>query len=93
MAWWIGYAEGRGMEVYLPPACPLLKAHDYGRNQGTGPVSREQVQQRFAQIGKAQSDAAAQLNKLAGHREELIWWSNYLEQAGHAPPGAPKPGG
>lgn len=91
-AWWIGYCRGLGIDVYLPMGCPLLSGPLYGQGEDVFPgVTWDLVENRFAEIRKAQSDSAARLNNLGGHLEEAVYWRNLMEKARVGPIAKPAP--
>lgn len=49
MAYWIGIADGAGIEIILPQGCPLVKGPLYGY-EGYDHMPREAVLQYFAEI-------------------------------------------
>jgi len=71
LTYWLGIAEGRGVEVYLPPACGLLKGKLYGY-EGGKMIERLFFEERFkilaekfAHVDSAWKTKAAEVKYLA----------------------------
>ena len=77
--YWIGMARGLGIDFYLPLGCPLLTRPSYGLPVSGVLVSREVLDNRFAQMRKQQGDMAAQMNAMAGRIDEFSFWRSVME--------------
>lgn len=59
VAWWLAYAAGRGIEVYLPENCATFKAQLYGYDDDMTSLTREDFEEE-AQRLKVALEATAQ---------------------------------
>ncbi len=80
--YWIGLARGRGIDVYLPPGCPILTRPSYGLVRQIGPLTNDMVSNRLAEISKAMMDTNERAMLLRGMREEAAWWRSVIEGVG-----------
>ncbi len=72
----IGQALGRGIDVYLPPQCGLLKGPLYGyQNMSVG--YRQQIEMRKQKLLQSKSDAIAHFNQMTG---SLKVWQGLCEK-------------
>ena len=71
----LGVAVGRGIKVYLPDMCPLLKGTLYGRgylsSQGEQ-ISMTQLQTRLASLTAEKDAIQKELNMVLGAHRELV---------------------
>lgn len=79
----IGFAQGKGVEVYVPERAALMKSdHMYGFERppsADGPVNRQRVEARLAKLRKQHDELVTQINKLKGAITESANWLTVFE--------------
>lgn len=82
MEFWIGRAAARGIAIAIPPECALLKQpYRYGTRQerDASLLTVAELKARGAQLDADVQAALAQVERLAGRREEQLHWLSILE--------------
>ena len=72
----VGVAQGRGVTVTLPKACPIMRGKLYGQNEqiGNTSVTDDEIANRLAEHRNRQAQLAAKLNHTSGALEEAMHW-------------------
>jgi hypothetical protein len=78
----IGFLKAKGIEIYLPPECGILKGDLYGyTNMKTG--FRQNLEMRHVILQSQEQKAVAEVNRLTGQMQlyqELVKTVSELEQ-------------
>jgi len=70
LMYWLGVAEGAGIEVWLPPGCPLFAEPLYGY-ENPNYIPRQLLDQVHFEACKVYDDAKAEARKAAGYLEGI----------------------
>jgi hypothetical protein len=69
--YWIGKADGMGIEIYLPENCSLLKARLYGYEAEPMLISRHFLERRAKQLAKEVLEAQEETQNLGGQVQAI----------------------
>ena len=83
--YWIGYARGKGIEVFLPLGCPILTSESYALVEQRGPVSNEFIHLRLKKIRAEQKALEIQQHVATGRFQELAFWQSVFAGELEAP--------
>lgn len=65
VTYWIGRAEGLGIDVYLPPGCSLLRGRLYGY-EGGRVIERQYIEMRLNRLLREEQQARDRLQAISG---------------------------
>jgi hypothetical protein len=66
---WLGMARGKGVDIFLPHHCQLLKGAKYGY-EVTQMINRQELEHRQRQLKDIEQQKVAALNAVSGRRQE-----------------------
>jgi hypothetical protein len=66
---WIGFLRGKGVDIFLPHHCQLLKGAKYGY-EVTQMINRQELEFRKRQLEELEQQKVAALNSVSGQRQK-----------------------
>lgn len=79
--YWIGVANGRGIQVKIPPQSALCKQHyryGYELEPNTGFIRPSDLEKRVADLRKKRNELGAQLALIDGALQDAEYWQEVL---------------